>query len=187
MKLLLADDNAERAQALAAALSADFAAEVVLLPPGARLVDEVQRVAPDVVIVDMDRPDRDGLDSIREVADVAPAPVVMFVDGDDGEFMRQAIDAGVSSYNVLGCSLPEVKPIVQAAVAIFERHQRMAERLARAEGELRERETIRLAKARLMTEKGWTEPEAHRYLRQSAMNGGKRLADVAAEIMRDGG
>ncbi len=184
MKLLLADDNQDRALALEAALRASFAAEIVRLAPGARLADEVLRLAPDVVIVDMDRPDRDGLDSIREIN--ALAPVVMFVDGDDADFMRQAIDAGVSSYNVLGRSLPEVKPIVQTAVAIFERHRAMAKRLDKVETELRERESLRLAKARLMTAKGWSEPEAHQYLRRTAMNRGKRMAEIAAEIMREG-
>lgn len=185
MKLLLADDDHKRARALETTLRASFPAEVIRLAPGIRLADAVQRLLPDVVIVDMDRPDRDGLDSIREITTQAPVPVVMFVDGDDADFMRQAIDAGVSSYNVLGRGLPEVKPIVQAAVAIFQRHQAMAQRLAKAETELRERENLRLAKARLMTAKGWSEAEAHQYVRRSAMNRGRRMADIAAEILNE--
>lgn len=186
LKVLLADDNEERAGAVADRLRAEGVSSIVMLGPGVRLVDAVRAETPDVVIVDMSRPDRDSLRSIRELSHRAPAPVVMFVDQDDAGFMEQAIDAGVSSYNVIGRGLPEVKPLVQAAVAIFRRYRRVAEGLERAEAQLREREVISRAKSRLMAERKLSEPEAHKYLRQSAMNCGKRIVEIATELLRQG-
>ena len=157
--------------------------QIVTLEPGARLVDAVGTVAPDVIIVDMSRPDRDSLESIREVSDYAPRPIVLCVDKDDASFMEEAIEAGISSYNLLGSSIPDVKPIVQAAVAIFRRYRKLAENLEKAQTKLQERDVIQRAKAHLMKEEHLTEPEAHRLLRQRAMNSGKRIVEIAADLL----
>lgn len=184
MKVLLADDNQDRADAVFRDLSAAAGIDrIVRLGPGMRLVDAVKAELPDVVIVDMSRPDRDSLENIRQVSAEAPRPVVLFVDKDDAGFMEEAIEAGVSSYNLLGSSVPDVKPIVQAAVAIFRRYQRLADTLEKAETRLNEREIIQRAKAQLMKERRLTEPQAHGHLRKSAMNRGKRMAEVAAELL----
>jgi response regulator NasT len=185
LKVLLADDNQERADAVARRLSDAGIVEIVRVEPGQRLIDIVEAAKPDVLIVDMSRPDRDSLESIREVS--AQAPIVLFVDRDDPGFMQDAIDAGVSSYNLMGSSIPDVKPIAQAAVAIFRRYRKVAEDLEKAENKLGERDIVQKAKARLMKERGMTEPQAHKYLRQTAMNQGKRIVDIAWNLLGGAG
>jgi response regulator NasT len=183
LKVLLADDNQERAAAVSRRLSEAGVDEVVTLQPGQRLIESVEAAKPDVLIVDMSRPDRDSLESIREVSNQAPRPIVLFVDRDDPGFMQDAIDAGVSSYNLMGTSIPDVKPIAQAAVAIFRRYRKLAEDLEKAESKLGERDIVQKAKAKLMKERRMTEPQAHKYLRQTAMNRGKRIVDVAWDVL----
>ena len=184
MKVLLADDNQDRADAVFRDLSAAAGIDrIVRLRPGMRLVDAVRAELPDVVIVDMSRPDRDSLENIRQVSAEAPRPIVLFVDKEDAGFMEAAIEAGVSSYNLLGSSVPDVKPIVQAAVAIFRRYQRLADTLEKAETRLNEREIIQRAKAQLMKDRRLTEPQAHSHLRKAAMNRGKRMVEVASELL----
>jgi len=183
LKVLLADDNEDRSEAVLRRLSEAGIDQIVRLAPGQRLVDVVEAVKPDVVIVDMSRPDRDSLENIRQVSAQAPRPIVLFVDRDDTGFMEEAIEAGVSSYNLMGSSVPDVKPIVQAAVAIFRRYQKLADTLEKAETRLNEREIVQRAKARLMKERRLSEPQAHSHLRKTAMNSGKRMVEVAAELL----
>ena len=184
MKVLLADDNQDRADAVFRDLSAAAGIDrIIRLAPGMRLIEAVKAELPDVVIVDMSRPDRDSLENIRQVSAEAPRPIVLFVDKDDAGFMEAAIEAGVSSYNLLGSSVPDVKPIVQAAVAIFRRYQRLADTLEKAETRLNEREIVQRAKAQLMKDRRLTEPQAHSHLRKTARNRGKRMVEVAAEIL----
>lgn len=133
LKVLLADDDAARARAVARILAADAGLIVVRLKQNEGLAEAVASLAPDVVLVDMARPDRDALDGIRQVAALSPRPVVLFVDEDDPEFMEEAINAGVSSYNAVGLPPPDVKPILRAAVALFRRHQQAREDLKQAE------------------------------------------------------
>lgn len=183
MKVLLADADPHRVLLLEAQLRAAGATRTARPRAGESLLEAVARERPDVVIVDMARPDRDALDGIRHVTRDEPRPVVMFVDRDDPAFMEAAIEAGVSSYNVVGAALPDVKPIVAAAVALFRRHHRLAQELRRAEASLRERQVVDRAKALLMRQKRLSEPEAYRWLRRRAMDSGRRLAEVAAELV----
>lgn len=184
MKILLADDDPERAPGLARILEADPAVTVVRLRPGELLPDGVAAHAPDVVIVDMARPDRDALEAVRHVSSNDPRPIVMFVDQDDPAFMEEAIAAGVLSYNVAGISLPDVKPILRAAAALFRQRQTMQAQLHRTEARLRERMAIEQAKAMLIRERRMTEPEAHRLLQRRAMARGCRLADIAVDLLQ---
>src|SRR5579859_7234819 len=136
MRVLLADANLERADSVADRLTESGADEVLRLGPGETLAQAVNRHRPDVVIVDMARPDRDQLDSIREVSTRHPSPIVLFVDRDDPAFMEAAIEAGVSSYNVVGAALPDVKPIVETAVVMFRRYRQVESELRKAEASL---------------------------------------------------
>jgi response regulator NasT len=185
VKVLLADDNAERAGALAEVLAADRGLTVVQLPAGATLADAVASLEPDIVLVDMARPDRDALDGIRQVTAHNPRPIVLFVDEDDAGFMEDAIGAGVSSYNVLGVPPPDVKPILRAAAALFRRHQEAQHGQRAAETRLQERQIVDRAKALLIKRRKLAEPEAYRWLRSQAMARGRRIVEVAADLLRD--
>ena len=185
MKVLLADDDAERAGAIARVLAADAGLTVVRLKPGESLADAVASLSADVVLVDMARPDRDALDGIRQLAAVTPRPVVLFVDEDDPSFMEEAISAGVSSYNAVGMPPPDVKPILRAAVSLFRHHQQALDDLKEAESRLRERAVIDKAKALLIRRRRMSEPDAYKFLRRTAMSTARRIVDVASEVIKD--
>jgi response regulator NasT len=185
VKILLADDDAERAGAVARILAADAGLMVTRLERDQSLAEAVASVAPDVVLVDMARPDRDALDGIRQVAALNSWPVVLFVDQDDPHFMEEAITAGVSSYNAIGMPPPDVKPILRAAVALFRRHQQARQDLKEAESRLQERALIDRAKALLIKQRRLSEPDAYKWLRRNAMSSARRIVDVASEVVKD--
>ena len=182
MRVLLADTEPGRAAAVERALWDAGATALDRPGPGEALLPAVARLSPDVVIVDMRHPDRDALDDLRGVARYAPRPIVLFVGADDRGFMEDAIAAGVSSYNVVGAGLPDVKPVIAAAIAMFRRFAQMEAELHRTEAVLRERTTIDRAKSMLIRTRKLSEPDAYRWLRTTAMKTGRRIADVAAEL-----
>src|SRR6202042_1260375 len=91
VRILLADDDAARAGALIKVLSADLSLTILRPEPGELLAAAVATLVPDVVLVDMARPDRDALEGIRVVT--SNTPIVLFVDQDDAAFMEEAISA----------------------------------------------------------------------------------------------
>lgn len=180
LTILLIDSDEERGRALAEKL-AGFAR--IVRAGGTDLAAKVQAAKPDLVIIDISLPDRDALEDIRTVA--AANPVVMFAGTDDPEFARQAIAAGVCSYNLSGMADADFKPIMASAIALFQRYRHVESELAAARALLEERRLLERAKAVLMRDRKMTEPEAYRWLQKKAMNQARKLSQIVAEFVAE--
>ena len=181
LRILLIDTDADRAEALERRLSEAGFTDVSRVSSGSDLASAVERIVPDLVIIDMALPDRDALEDIRGFS--AKSPVVMFSDQDDPVFVSEAIAAGVCSYNLSGIASQEVKPIVASAIALFNRYRHVETELATAKALLCERRQIERAKAILMKDRKMTEPEAYRWLQRKAMNESRKLSQIVAEFV----
>ena len=184
LKILLIDTDAERAEALEQTLAEAGFAQISRTAGGKDLIAAVERVSPDLIIIDMALPDRDTLEDIRLLSANAPRPIVMFADKDEPEFVDEAIAAGVCSYNLSGVSPQEVKPIMTSAIALFRRYRRVENELAAAKAQLAERRLLERAKAMLMKNRKMTEPEAYRWLQRKAMNENRKLSQVVADFVK---
>jgi response regulator NasT len=182
LKIVLVDSNAERSQALEAQLGETGFADVVRVATGPDLTTAVARITPDLVIVDMALPDRDALEDIRAVS--GTHPIVMFAGSDDPAFAEDAIAAGVCSYNLSGAADADIRPIVQSAIALFQRYRRMQSELEEAKAKLDERRLIERAKAILMRNRKMSEPDAYDWLRRKAMNAKKKIGHIAADLVK---
>ncbi|MDX1670289.1 MAG: response regulator, partial [Limnobacter sp.] len=150
LKVLLVDEEPGRAAILDTALQ-DFGYHVVnRLSSLEGLVEQVAQFKPDVVIVDIDSPNRDCLESMAILNRDNPCPVVMFSDNDDDAMISSAIQAGVSAYVADGMTPERVKPVVQVAVARFREFQALRSELQKTKNELADRKLIEKAKGLLM-------------------------------------
>lgn len=147
------------------------------------LLAAIEAAEPDVVILDLNTPDRDTIESLREATQERPRPIVMFVDRSDEAMIVEAIKAGVTAYVVDGLNPQRVKPVLDVAVARFRQFQALTGELQRAKASLVERKSIERAKGILMQQKGLSEEEAYSSLRRLAMDQGKRIADIAETLI----
>ena len=102
---------------------------------------------------------------------------------DDGASVDRVIAAGVSAYVVDGLNAKRVKPIVDVAVARFREYQALRDELALAKDSLEERRDIDRAKTLLIKRQGMSEDAAHQALRKLAMDQGKKLGEVARNVI----
>ena len=109
-RILLIDEAPERARAVETALRAAGHIVVAQLTNAADLAAQVASTGAEVVIIDMNSPDRDTMESLREVSRERPRPILMFVDRSDESMIAEAIGAGVSAYVVDGLNPARVKP-----------------------------------------------------------------------------
>jgi response regulator NasT len=144
---------------------------------------EVLEFAPDVVVIASDSPDRDILESLRESSVSNPRPVVMFVDRSEPGLAEQAVRAGVAAYIVDGLSPARVRPILDVAMSRFALTQQLRGDLAKAKADLESRKTVERAKGLLMKERGLDEDGAYRLLRKLAMDKGRPIGAVAADLL----
>lgn len=183
IRILLIDEDPDRATVLAQALQGKGYALVATLAPRDLSAKRVQEIAPDVIIVDMESPSRDTIDSMRQINADQPRPIVMFVDQSDDTMIQEAMQAGVSAYIIDGMNPRRVKPIIDVAVARFREFQALRDELKKTKATLSERKLIERAKGLLMRERGIGEDAAYAALRKLAMDRQQRLVDVAEALL----
>lgn len=144
---------------------------------------EAKAFAPDVIVIASESPDRDTLESLREANADNPRPVVMFVDRSAPGLAEAAVEAGVAAYVVDGLSAGRVRPVLEVAMSRFSLMQKLRADLHKAQADLAARKTIDRAKGLLMRERGLDEDEAYRALRKLAMDTGRPIGAVAADLL----
>lgn len=182
-RIMLVDDQPPRAAILEQALSDAGCQVVANLESAQGLMKRVMEHQPDVVIIDIESPDRDMLEHMSVLNQHNPKPVIMFSDEDDPETIERAVRAGVSAYVVDGLNPARVKPIMDVAVARFREFQALRGELEKTKNQLADRRLLDEAKALLMKQKGMTEEEAYHAMRKMAMDRGQRMVEVARNII----
>ncbi|MBW6418838.1 ANTAR domain-containing response regulator [Celeribacter sp. PS-C1] len=187
LSIIVVETDRTRAQLIVDSLrdAGDF--DIFVISEVTGLARQIQARNPDVVLIDIENPSRDTMEELALASGPLDRPVAMFVDRSDEGLSSAAIEAGVSAYIVDGLQSPRVKPIMDAAIARFRMFQRMRTELAETKKALEERKVIDRAKGMLMRAKGIGEDEAYALLRKTAMDQGKRVADVAQALVTAAG
>jgi len=187
LTILVIDENAIRASIIEAGLNEAGHLNV-------RVIHEMQGVArlietmdPDVIIIDIENPNRDMMEHMFQLTRMISRPIAMFVDRSDTAAIEAAVDAGVSAYVVDGLKKERIKPILDMAVSRFNAFSRLQRELVEARNALEERKVIERAKGILMKMRGMSEEQAFALLRQTAMNEKKKLADIAQSVVTAAG
>lgn len=182
-KILIIDDVRDRAAWLKASLElADFDVVGVL---AWEQVDEraIGAACADVILVDANAPGRDTLEQISLMSTTLEKPVVVLGAQNDQHSIQQAMRAGVSAYVAHTVQSEDLSGIIQVAAARFAEHKRLRDELKEAKGQLVERKLVDQAKAILMADHGYSEPDAYKRMRNMAMSKGKRMVEVAEAII----
>lgn len=183
MRVVLVDDDDERAAFLATALRDAGHDVAARLSAGDDLLAAVRRVGADVVLVDMDNPARDMLENCAVVSRHEPRPIVLFTRESDPDTIQRAVTAGVTAYIVDGMAPHRLKPILDVAIARFREHQKMREELDETRLKLADRRDIDRAKAIIMRSRQLGEDEAYALLRKSAMARRVTLGEAARTVL----
>jgi DNA-binding NarL/FixJ family response regulator len=119
IRVVVVDDHQIVRDGLVALLGALDGVEVVgTAADGKDAVHVVTDTSPDVVIMDIQMPELDGIEATRFITGRQPAPrVVMLTMNEDDDTVLSAIRAGASGYLLKGSSAAEVQNAVRAAAA----------------------------------------------------------------------
>lgn len=183
LHVLVIDANSIRASIIEEGLRAGARMRVTVLTDTSQLMRRIVEIDPDVIVIDLENPNRDVLEHMFQVSRAVKRPVAMFVDQADETSIEAAIDAGVSAYVVDGLRKERVKPILDTAISRFNAFEKLRQELAHARTELAERKTIDRAKSILMKTRGIGEDEAYALLRRSAMNKSRRIGEIAESVV----
>jgi len=183
LTILVIDENAIRASIIEEGLREAGHERVTVIQEVNGVARTIDMLQPDVIIIDIENPNRDMMEHLFQLTRTVGRPIAMFVDRSDTASIEAAVEAGVSAYIVDGLKKERVKSILDMAVSRFNAFSRLRRELAEARSALEERKVVERAKGILMKMRGLSEEEAFTLLRQSAMNEKKKMADIAQSIV----
>ena len=181
--VLVIDENRIRASIIEAGLREAGYEQVTVIDDIDGIARRIAEINPDVIVIDLENPNRDMLEDMFQLSRVVKRPIAMFVDRSDAAAIEAAVDAGVSAYIVDGLRQERVKPILDMAISRFNAFSRMARELEEARGELENRKVVDRAKGLLMKSRGLSEEAAYALLRKTAMNQNRKISDIAQSLI----
>ncbi len=183
LNVLVIDENSIRASIIELGLREAGYDNVAIIHDMNGLARRIMEINPDVIVIDIENPNRDMLESFFQISRAVKRPIAMFVDKSDEASIEAAVEAGVSAYVVNGLKQERVRPILKMAISRFNAFSRLNRELEEARGQLESRKVIDRAKHLLMRSRGVSEEEAYSRLRRAAMNENRKIEEIAQSLV----
>ncbi|OZC91979.1 response regulator [Rhodococcus sp. 06-412-2C] len=150
---------------------------------GQQAVDLAVELHPDLVIMDVKMPRRDGIDAASEIAEKRIAPVVILTAFSQRELVEKARDAGAMAYLVKPFTKADLMPAVELAASRFSEISALESEIADLQDRLETRKLIEKAKGILMESQSLTEPQAFKWIQRAAMDRRTTMKAVAEVVI----
>jgi len=150
---------------------------------GQEAVELTTELAPDMVIMDVKMPRRDGIDAAAEIAAGRLAPVVILTAFSQRELVERARDAGAMAYLVKPFSKADLVPAIELAASRFTELTTLESEVADLNERLGSRKLVARAKGALMESQSLTEPQAFRWIQRAAMDRRTTMKVVARAVL----
>jgi response regulator NasT len=152
---------------------------------GEQAVRLANQLRPDLVIMDVKMPKKDGIEAASQIAAERIAPVVILTAFSQRELVERARDAGAMAYLVKPFGKRDLVPAVELAMSRFAELQALEAEVAGLTDQLAARKVIDRAKGLLMSRKGMTEPQAFRWIQRTAMDRRATMRAVAEAVLQN--
>jgi response regulator NasT len=185
-RVLIAEDEALIRLDLKEMLEEEGYTVVAEVGDGRQAVEQATAQRPDLVILDIQMPELDGLSAAEEIAAARVAPVIVLTAFSQRELVERARDAGAMAYLVKPFSKNDLVPAIEVARARFAEMAALDGEVRTLEERLETRKVVERAKGVLMTQQGMTEAEAFRWIQRTAMNERTSMKALAERILAVG-
>ena len=182
-KVLIAEDEALIRLDLVELLTEEGFEVVGQAADGEEAVKLARELEPDLIIMDVKMPGMDGITAAEIIGEERIAPILMLTAFSQSELVERARDAGVMGYLVKPFGANEVVPAIEVAIGRFAELRAIEEELANLEDRFESRKIIDQAKGMLQEGLGLTEPEAFRWIQETAMDLRKSMREVAEGVI----
>ncbi|MCW2517009.1 MAG: Transcriptional regulator [Mycobacterium sp.] len=185
-RVLIAEDEALIRMDLAEMLREEGYEVVGEAGDGQEAVELAESLRPDLVIMDVKMPRRDGIDAAAEIASKRIAPILVLTAFSQRELVERARDAGAMAYLVKPFSITDLIPAIELAVSRFGEIAALESEVATLSDRLETRKLVERAKGLLQSKQKMSEPEAFKWIQRAAMDRRttmRRVAEVVLETL----
>ena len=182
-RILVADDEFLVAAQVTHALATLGHVTVGPAVDGEAAIALARSAMPDLALLDVQMPKRDGLSVAREIYAELGIPVIIISAYSDQATVDAARDSGVFGYLVKPASVEQIRAAISVAWKRFTEMAQLADDNDNLKRRLEERRVVEKAKWILVSRKGVTEPEAMTMLQKKARDTRRPLVDVANSVL----
>lgn len=140
-------------------------------------------VKPDVCVLDVRMPERDGISAVAELVSEGIAAAILLTAYSDQELVQKATEAGAFAYLIKPFKPQDLPPAIEVAVSRFRQTQTLHKQVHELNQRLEARRIIERAKGMLMRKQGISEEEAYARIRQRSMETRRSMREVAEAIL----
>ncbi len=185
-RVVIAEDEALIRLDLAEMLAEEGYEVVGQASDGQSAVELVERLRPDLVMLDVKMPKLDGIAAAQRIAEQRIAPVVILTAFSQRDLVERARDAGAMAYLVKPFNKHDLLPAVEMAVSRFAEVQMLEVEVADLTERLETRKAVDRAKGVLQQQLSLSEPEAFRWIQKTAMDLRLSMRQVADGVITHG-
>jgi AmiR/NasT family two-component response regulator len=154
---------------------------------GERAVELAEQLRPDLVIMDVKMPKKDGIEAASLIASKRIAPVVILTAFSQRDLVERARDAGAMAYLIKPFGKQDLVPAIELAMSRFAELQALESEVAGLVSQLETRKMVERAKGLLMTKHNMNEAEAFRWIQRTAMDRRTTMRAVADAVIENFG
>ncbi|MCS6773572.1 MAG: response regulator [Anaerolineae bacterium] len=181
LRVLIADDESIIRMGLRTILT-ELGHTVYSAADGIEAVTLAQREQPDLALLDIRMPFRDGLEVASEILKQRPIPIIILTAYSETALLERATAIPVQGYLVKPVKRDDLVSMMHVAIATFNQQRALAERVDELEEKLTARKLIERAKGILM-KNGMGEEEAYLHIQHTARSRRTTMSKIAQEIL----
>ncbi|HQZ98931.1 MAG TPA: response regulator [Thermoflexales bacterium] len=181
LRILIADDESIIRMGLRAILT-ELGHTTLSAADGLEAVSIAQRERPDLALLDVRMPFKDGLETAEEIVKDHPIPILILTAYTENTMLDKAASIPVQGYLVKPVKRDDLVAAIRMATANFAERNTLKEKVDDLEEKLTARKLIDRAKGFLMKQ-GLGEEEAYHHIQLAARSRRTTMSKVAQEIV----
>lgn len=160
---------------------------VAAVSNGADAVEAVREHRPDLVVMDVKMPVKDGISAAEDIQTDAVAPVVLLTAFSDRHLVERASAAGVMGYVVKPVTWNDLGPALSVARSRWAEMRSLGDELEKMKERFETRKQLDRAKGLLTSKLGLDEQAAFRWIQKTAMDRRLSMAQVCQGVIDEFG
>jgi response regulator NasT len=185
IRILIVDDEAVIRMGLKSMITSLGYEVAGTAASGGDALKKAAALKPDLMLLDIKMPDKDGLTVAETLATERPMPIIMLTAYTDQALIERAANAAVMGYLVKPINESKLRPTIEIALMRFEEVRKVAQEVYQLRNQLESRELIDAAK-RILVAAGLSEAESYKRLQMAAREKRRPMRQVAEAVIAVG-
>jgi len=185
LRVIIADDEAVIRMGLKSMVISLGYRVVETAANGDDALEKARRLKPDLLLLDIKMPGKDGLTVAEILAEEMPLPIIMLTAYTEKSLIERAVNASVMGYLVKPINEGKLRPMIEVAIERFKEMQNVAQEAYKLRERLESRELVEAAK-KILVATGLSESEAYHRLQMTAREKRRPMRQVAEAIIAVG-